>query len=139
MTFKQSMLAVSLTVFASIFASMAQAQSGGQGEVPLGLWQGTPDALGISFHVRTRRCGRALCGRVERVKNRKGFDAPSNAVGQKVLWDLRPQPDGSFLGEYRDASGTPWPDTRVSLNDNALRLRICSNVQCHEESWERLR
>lgn len=131
------------SVFAAIIAvwlaPMALAQSEGQAEVPRGLWQGAADLQGISFHVRTRRCGRALCGRVERVKNRRGFDAPSNAVGQKVLWELRPQPDGSFLGEFRDGTGNAWLDTRVELRGNALRLRICNGNKCRDESWKRLR
>jgi uncharacterized protein (DUF2147 family) len=123
------------------FCTAAAAQSEGRAEVPRGLWQGTADAQGISFHVRTRRCGRAMCGKVERVKNSRGFDAPSNAVGQKVLWELRPQADGSFFGEYRDGSGNVWPDTRVQMRGNALRLRICNGAQCKEKetSWKRLR
>mgnify|MGYP000327256671 CR=1 FL=1 len=127
-----------VAVFVCICTSAA-AQSDGGTEVPRGLWQGAADAQGISFHVRTRRCGRALCGRVERVKNRRGFDAPSNAVGQKVLWDLKPQAGGSFVGEYRDSGGRSWGDTRVSLQGNKLRLRICDDTQCREENWKRLR
>jgi uncharacterized protein (DUF2147 family) len=127
-----------LAIFSS-FCTSALAQSDNRAEVPRGLWQAEADAQGISFHVRTRRCGRAMCGKVERVKNRRGFDAPSNAVGQKVLWDLKPQADGSFKGEYRDSTGTPWPDTRVDLRGNALRLKICAGTQCHEENWKRLR
>lgn len=129
-------------IMASIFAcaaTLASAQSEGQIEVPRGLWQGAADAQGISFHVRTRRCGRAMCGRVERVKNRRGYDAPSNAVGQKVLWDLKAQPDGSFLGEYRDGAGKSWPSTRVMMRGNALRLEICDETQCLQEDWARLR
>jgi uncharacterized protein (DUF2147 family) len=128
--------------FAATFACLctsAWAESEGSAEVPRGLWHATADAQGISFHVRTRRCSRALCGRVERVKNRRGFDAPSNAVGQKVLWELRPQADGSFLGEYRDNSGKAWPETRVEVQGNALRLRICGAEGCRDETWKRLR
>lgn len=130
------MMAVLVAVW---LAPAAYAQSEGKAEVPRGLWQGMADVQGISFHVRTRRCGRALCGRVERVKNRRGFDAPSNAVGQKVLWELKPQADGSFLGEYRDGAGNAWMDTRVNLRGNALSLRICNGSDCRDENWKRLR
>tara|TARA_R110002094_G_scaffold91503_1_gene93700 strand:+ start:3853 stop:4188 length:336 start_codon:yes stop_codon:yes gene_type:complete len=46
--------------FLSVMASMARA------DVPLGLWQSSPDASGLVVHVRTKPCGRALCGRIER-------------------------------------------------------------------------
>lgn len=120
-------------------APAAYAQSEGHAEVPRGLWQAQANVQGVSFHVRTRRCGRALCGRVERVKNRRGFDAPSNAVGQMVLWELSPQADGSFMGEYRDGAGNAWMNTRVEVRGNALQLRICEGSDCRGESWKRLR
>ena len=115
------------------------AQSDGQTERPLGLWQTEYDANGIVFHVRTRGCGRALCGRVERVKNRRGYDAPSNAVGQKVIWSMRPQPDGSFFGEVRDTRGQPYTQSRLELAGNGLRVRLCDADGCRGAFWKRLR
>lgn len=129
----------SILCTAALFASGAAAQSDSQTERPLGLWQTAADAQGIVFHVRTRGCGRALCGRVERVKNRRGYDAPSNAVGQKVIWDMRPQPDGSFFGELRGTNGQSYPQSRLEIAGNALRVRLCDGQDCQEQLWKRLR
>jgi len=51
-------------------------------EVPPGLWKSALDASGMVVHTRTKSCGAALCGRVERVKDRRGYDTPSRSVGQ---------------------------------------------------------
>lgn len=118
--------------------SGAAAQDG-QGEAPRGLWQTEPDALGVVLHVRTRNCGPALCGRVERAKNRGGYDAPSGAVGEKVFWNLRPQPDGSFLGEYRGRGGDVYEKTRVWREGKTLRLEACNDETCKKLVWKRIR
>ena len=126
-------------VCALSFGTAAHAQSDSQTERPLGLWETELDSSGIRFHVRTRGCGRALCGRVERVKNRRGYDAPSNAVGQKVIWSMRPQPDGSFFGEVRDTRGRPYTNSRVQPVGNTLRFELCNTDGCRDEVWTRLR
>lgn len=119
--------------------SAGWAEGEGQAEVPRGLWQTEPDSLGVILHVRTRRCGRALCGRVERAKNRRGYDTPSNAVGDKVLWELRPQADGSFLGEFRDSMARQYLDTRVEVRGREMFLRACDNQECRALTWTRIR
>jgi hypothetical protein len=121
-------------VFLGLAAGVA-AQEGGQTEVPRGLWQTEPDSLGVFRLVRTRRCGSALCARVERAKNRAGYDAPSNAVGQKAFWAMRPQPDGSFYGEYRDARARRFLQSRVEVFGRKLRLRACDQTTCSETIW----
>lgn len=120
-------------------ATGAHAQDGGMIEVPRGLWETPVDLQGVKFHVRTRPCGRALCGRVERAKNRRGFDTPSNAVGQKVLWEMQPQPDGSFFGEIRDSRANRLLNSRVQLVGNRLRIRACDDSACVDSEWKRLR
>ncbi|MEM6303477.1 MAG: hypothetical protein AAGF32_09190 [Pseudomonadota bacterium] len=114
-------------------------QGDSQLEVPRGLWETELDASGIRFHVRTKRCGRALCGRVERVKNRRGYDAPSNAVSAQVLVQMRPQPDGSFFGEARDTTARSFPQSRVVLRGDSLIVRFCQGDTCKEQAWKRLR
>lgn len=115
------------------------AQEGGQTEVPRGLWQTEPDDLGVILFVRTRSCGGALCARVQRAKNRAGYDAPSNAVGQKLFWAMGPQPDGSFFGEHRDARARQYAQSRVEVIGNRLRLRACDKTVCKETIWKRVR
>ncbi len=121
------------------FAFMSAAQAGTRGEVPRGLWQTEPDGNGLVLHVRTRSCGRDLCGRVERVKNRRGIDAPSNLVSQKVFWSMRPQPDGAFFGEYRDREARSFPGSRVEFTGRKLLLRTCEGQTCTVSTWVRVK
>lgn len=120
------------------WGSAAFAQAEGS-EIPRGLWETPPDANGVLFHVRTRRCGRALCGRVERAKNRRGFDTPSNAVGAKLLWEMRAQPDGSFFGEYRGPQARRYLSSRATVVGRELRLEVCNDEGCRDQIWMRIR
>ena len=94
---------------------------------------------GIVLNVRTKPCGRSMCGRVERVKDRRGYDTPSTMVGQKVLWDLKPQPDGSFLGKMVDSQGNWLSETRIEARSGKLHLRACGDDGCQDLVWKRLR
>ena len=122
-----------------LMAKSVAAEGDGPAEVPRGLWQTEADRSGVIFHVRTRRCGRALCGRVERAKNRQGYDTPSNAVGAKVLWEMRPQPDGSFFGEYRGPQADRYLSSRVTTSGKELRLKACNEEGCEARTWVLLR
>ncbi|KAJ01873.1 hypothetical protein PM02_17220 [Sulfitobacter mediterraneus] len=129
---------VSVAVLCATLASPALAQDA-QVEVPLGLWKSEPDRRGIVLNVRTKPCGRSMCGRVERVKDRRGYDTPSTMVGQKVLWDLKPQPDGSFLGKMVDNQGNWLSETRIEARSGKLHLRACGDDGCQDLVWKRLR
>ncbi len=126
-------------LFCLFCATAAQADGEGVVEVPRGLWETEADPFGIVFHVRTKRCGRALCGRVERVKDRRGYDTPSNAVGAKVLWEMRPQPDGSFFGEYRGPQANRYLKSRAEIAGKKLRLKACNDEGCDTRIWTLIR
>ena len=128
-----------VALICTCLGASVEAQQGGQIEVPRGLWETEPDALGVVLHVRTRRCGRALCGRVERAKNRRGYDTPSNAVGDKVLWEMRPQPDGSFFGEYRGPLANRYLKSRVQVFGREMVLQACDDESCRKLVWMRIR
>ncbi|NNK16168.1 MAG: hypothetical protein HKP51_04600 [Sulfitobacter sp.] len=128
-----------VALICTCLGASVEAQQGEQIEVPRGLWETEPDALGVVLHVRTRRCGRALCGRVERAKNRRGYDTPSNAVGDKVLWEMRPQPDGSFYGEYRGPLANRYLKSRVQVFGREMVLQACDDESCRKLVWTRIR
>lgn len=134
-----SILRLSALLWGLSNATAAIAEGDGPVEVPRGLWETQASASGVVFHVRTRRCGRSLCGRVERAKNRRGYDTPSNAVGAKVLWEMRPQPDGSFFGEYRGPQANRYLQSRVEVSGKQLRLNACDDAGCEALVWVRIR
>lgn len=137
MTYRRILICAAICAAWAGGASAQEAE--GQVEIPRGLWETPLDETGVLFHVRTRRCGRALCGRVERAKNRRGYDTPSNAVGDKFIWGMRPQPDGSFLGEYRDPQANSFEKSRVQVIGKELRLEACNDAGCSKEVWTRIR
>lgn len=127
------------TACAGVWIAAAPVAAQGFVEVPLGLWQTPPNQIGVSLWVRTRACGRSLCARVERAKNRRGFDAPSNAVGQQLMWTMRPLPDGAFYGEYRDTAANRYLESRVTVVGKELRLEACDDSGCKDIVWVRVK
>lgn len=108
-------------------------------DMPIGLWQSPPDARGIVLHVRTRACGGGICGQVERVKNRQGYDAPSRAVGRRVLVDLVPEADGTYAGQLWEPAGNRMLRAKMQVQGNVMRFENCNGEECRSEVWRRVR
>ena len=104
-----------------------------------GVWKSDPDRNGLVVHVRTRPCGSAVCGMVERAKDRRGYDKRSNAVGKRLLWDLVEQPDGSYRGKYWEPRRDRTLDTRVRVEGDALRLEACDDSGCRDVVMTRVK
>ncbi len=121
------------TIIVASFCTIAQA------DVPLGLWKSPPDETGMVMHVRTKSCGTALCGRVERAKDRRGYDTPSSVVGRKMLLDLRLRPDGGYEGQVWKPARNQLVPVIMQVEGNKLHLRNCDDAGCREDIWTRLR
>ncbi|MFD2738947.1 DUF2147 domain-containing protein [Sulfitobacter aestuarii] len=104
-----------------------------------GVWKSTPDRNGLVVHVRTKPCGAALCGTVERAKDRRGYDKRSSAVGRKIIWDMKPASDGVYRGKLWERDRNRTLDARLSVEGNALRLQQCDDNGCKDVIWTRLR
>jgi len=89
--------------YAAIFAASSTTVFA---DVVEGVWKSAPDVNGLVVHVRAKPCGPALCGTVERAKDRRGYDKRSTAVGKRVFWDMKPQPDGSYVGTLLEPSAS---------------------------------
>lgn len=120
-------------------AAMAVAVNHAHAETPVGLWQSPPDSRGIVLHVRTRTCGPGICGQVERVKNRRGYDAPSRAVGHVVLKDLVPSGDGSFSGQLREPYSATAVQALMKVQGDMMRIHNCDGDRCRDVVWRRVR
>lgn len=73
------------------------------------------------------------------MKNRQGYDAPSRAVGRRVLVNLVPDTDGSFAGQVWEPAANRMLDARMEVEGNLLRFHNCDGVLCREEVWRRVR
>ncbi len=120
--------AVLMGVSAPVFADVAE-----------GVWKSAPDINGLVVHVRAKPCGQALCGVVERAKDRRGYDKKSTAVGKRVFWDMVRQADGSYEGTLIEPSGYTRKQTTMLVDGNAMHLVKCAENSCNEVVWTRLR
>ena len=108
-------------------------------DVVEGVWKSPPDRNGLVVHVRAKPCGSALCGTVERAKDRRGYDTRSTAVGRRVFWDMVQQPDGSYVGTLLEPSASEKYRAEMHVEGNAMRLLKCQAETCKELIWTRLR
>ena len=108
-------------------------------DVVEGVWKSAPDLNGLVVHVRAKPCGDALCGTVERAKDRRGYDTRSTAVGKRVFWDMVRQPDGSYVGTLLEPSASQVHTATMLVDGNALHLQKCKGASCDEVVWTRLR
>jgi uncharacterized protein (DUF2147 family) len=108
-------------------------------DVPLGLWETSPDRSGLVFHVRTKPCGGSLCGQIERAKNRHGYDTPSTTVGRRLLWDMRAQDDGSYQGQIWEPAANRMLMAKMRVNGNRMQFQNCDEALCEDIIWVRLR
>ena len=118
---------------------LSAAASVARADAPLGLWESTPDASGLVVHVRTKACGRAVCGRVERAKDRRGYDTPSNAVGRQMIRDMIAQPDGSYQGTIWEPASNRMLVAKMHVRGNQLQVQNCDGDVCRDVVWNRLR
>ncbi len=108
-------------------------------DIPLGLWQSKPDRRGVIVHVRTKACGRAICGKIERAKDRRGYDTPFDSLGRRMLLDMRVQPDGSYAGQSWQPQLGRLVSARMRVQGDALLLSNCDGDVCEDVVWKRLR
>ncbi|PTX73423.1 DUF2147 domain-containing protein [Sulfitobacter mediterraneus] len=106
---------------------------------PVGLWQSPPDTAGLVVHVRTKPCGRSICGQIERTKNRFGYDTPSSFVGRRMLMDMQIQPDGSYQGQMWEPHGNRLVASRMQVQGNIMQFQNCDSGGCVNVDWTRLR
>lgn len=106
---------------------------------PVGLWQSPPDTSGLVVHVRTKPCGRSICGQIERTKDRFGYDTPSSFVGRRMLLDMQIQPDGSYQGKIWAPQGNRVLASRMQVSGNIMRFQNCDSGTCVNVDWTRLR
>lgn len=106
---------------------------------PVGLWQSTPDRSGRVVHVRTKPCGAAICGRVERAKDRFGYDTPSRIVGRRMLMDMHEQADGSYLGRLWEPDQNRILTARMRVQGNTMLFHNCDDTRCEDVVWTRVR
>ncbi|MCX7560909.1 DUF2147 domain-containing protein [Sulfitobacter sp. F26204] len=108
-------------------------------EVPIGLWEAKPDNRGVVVHVRTKPCGSAICGRIERAKDLRGYDTPSTDLGRRMLLNMRAEADGSYAGQLWEPIANKMLSARMRVHGNRMELSACDGADCADAVWNRLR
>ncbi|KIN60487.1 hypothetical protein Z945_1460 [Sulfitobacter noctilucae] len=124
-------------LFSIVFSTMAAAPL--RADLAVGLWQSQPDATGLVVHVRTKNCGSAICGRIERAKDLRGYDTPSSVVGRRMIMGMLAQEDGSYAGQIWEPQRNKLLTARMQVQGNVMRLRNCDESACQDIVWQRLR
>lgn len=106
---------------------------------PVGLWQTAPNLRGDVVHVRAKLCGASICGRIERAKDRRGYDRPSSFVGRRMLFNLTAQQDGSYLGDIWEPELNRIVSARMRVSGDRMYVRGCDDMQCRDVVWTRVR
>ena len=128
-----------MRIFLALVGLLVATPPVAQADVPIGLWQTEPDRTGNVFHVRTRACGPDLCGQIERVKNRFGYDTPSRDVGRNLLSGMRELGEGRFEGQVWEPDTNRMLSARMHVQGNTIRMTRCASQDCSSTSWHRLR
>ncbi|MFK7861073.1 MAG: DUF2147 domain-containing protein [Granulosicoccus sp.] len=104
-----------------------------------GIWQTASKEEGY-LHVSIDKCGDAYCGTIHKAMNHEGESNPDyEHLGKKMLWDMVSS-DGS-----RWSGGRIWDPTedksyksKMSLNNDILKVSGCIAFFCRSESWSRV-
>ncbi|WP_108260974.1 DUF2147 domain-containing protein [Mangrovicoccus ximenensis] len=104
-----------------------------------GLWRTEPGRDGAFGHVRIDACGAALCGVLQAAFNADGSRRESGAVGQPIVWDMRPEGGGRY-GEGRiwDPQRDKTFRSKMVLHGDVLDVSGCVGPFCTAQSWHRL-
>ena len=105
----------------------------------VGTWASPPDNKGQTGHVVMRSCGDALCGTLERAFDTSGKEITTANVGKRLLWDIRPQGSGTYVGRaYVPLFGRDFP-AEVTLVGNRLVVKGCAaGLACKSQNWTRV-
>lgn len=117
-------------------ACMAIATAGAAlAEQATGIWKTEPGDSGAYLHVDIAPCGEKLCGTIVKVV----ASDDQSSLGKLIIWDMTAKGDGSYSG------GKIWaPDTdktyrsKMSLNEDALKVSGCVGPICRGQVWARL-
>ncbi len=106
----------------------------------LGLWQTQPDDNGNFGHVELSACGTGICGVIVRAFNADGSPRTSDTVGQRMIWDMTADGEGTYSG------GRIWaPDrdkvyrSKMALSGDRLKVSGCVGPICRGQTWARVR
>ncbi|MFK7996730.1 MAG: DUF2147 domain-containing protein [Granulosicoccus sp.] len=105
----------------------------------LGLWQTAAKEAGY-LHVSIEWCGDAYCGTIIKAMNHEGESNPDyEHLGKKMLWDMMIRDSLNWSG------GRIWDPTedksyksKMSLNNDILKVSGCIAFFCRSESWTRV-
>lgn len=87
--------------------------------------------------VRISSCGNSLCGWIAWMKGPANFAK----VGQRVLWDMRAQGEGLWVGKAFDPRDGNTYSGKLRISGDGLTMTGCvlGGLVCRSQSWARVR
>jgi uncharacterized protein (DUF2147 family) len=123
-----------------IAAAMLAVLGGAVSAEPLeGMWRTAPDDNGNSGLVQVQPCGDALCGTLVQAFGPSGEEIASPNLGRQIIWDTRPQGDGSYRGRVYSPDRDQEYNSRLILSGDSLSVSGCFLGICREGgTWARM-
>lgn len=105
-----------------------------------GVWKTKPDDNGNFGHIKISACGDAICGVLVKSFDSAGAPLESENIGKQIIWDMKPQGDGSYTG------GKIWSpdrdktyDSKMTLSGDNLAVEGCVLFICRDGgTWTRV-
>ncbi|CUH66745.1 hypothetical protein TG4357_02614 [Thalassovita gelatinovora] len=102
-----------------------------------GIWKTQVDD-GSYAHITMSTCGDSYCGVISRTFNASGEYKSAN-VGKKLVWDMKPQGNGSYKkGKIWQPSTDKIYSSKMSLKGNVLNVSGCVGPICKKQTWNRV-
>ncbi len=104
---------------------------------PEGVWLTPPDQKGQYAHVVTHRCGKGLCGTIERTYDASGKRITTPNVGVRVFWDMVPDGDEYTGRAYVPAHRREYA-ARMKVQGRSMEVKGCLGPVCQSQIWRRV-
>lgn len=110
-------------------------------EPVVGTWKTKVDDNGKYGYVQIKACGAAYCGTLIKAFDKGGKEYPSENLGKKIVWDMKPYANGLFDdGKVWSPDRNKTYDADMTLTGNTLAVRGCVFGICRDGgTWTRVK
>ena len=106
----------------------------------VGMYKTQPGDDGNYGHVEIYECGGEICGVIRKAFNGAGAEIPSDNIGKRMIWAMKPQGGGAY------GKGKIWaPDrdktysSKMRLTGATLKVSGCVIAICRSHTWTKVK
>ena len=106
----------------------------------VGMYKTQPGDDGNYGHVEIYECGDEICGVIRKAFDGAGAEIPSDNIGKRMIWAMKPQGGGAY------GKGKIWaPDrdktysSKMRLTGATLKVSGCVIGICRSQTWTKVK